>query len=83
MIVLVLLQLLLLILLLPTRYMFLIIANIRGPDGTGIIIILALDSGVHKGGFSKGGSPMYVFTLCDCNTSGSVFNVEIENVPNC
>ena len=42
-------------------------------------------SGVHKGGFSKGGGGVesYAFPLCNCNTLGSVFNVEIVNRPNC
>ena len=36
-----------------------------------------------KGGLVKGVLAIYAPPLCDCNTSGSVFNVEIENIPNC
>ena len=36
-----------------------------------------------KGGLVKGGLAIYVFPLCNCNTLGSVFNVQIENMPNC
>ena len=36
-----------------------------------------------KGGLVKGGLAIYAFPLCNCNTSGSVFNVQIENLPNC
>ena len=41
------------------------------------------NSEVHKGGLVKGGLAIYAFPLCNCNTLGSVFNVEIENMPNC
>ena len=37
----------------------------------------------HKGGLVKGGLAMYGFPLCNCNTSGSDVNAEIENMPNC
>ena len=36
-----------------------------------------------KGGLAKGDLAIYAFPLCDCNTLGSVFNVQIENMPNC
>ena len=36
-----------------------------------------------KGGLVKGGLAIYALHLCDCNTLGSVFNAQIENVPNC
>ena len=36
-----------------------------------------------KKGLSRGGLAMYASPLCDCNTLGSVFNVQIENMPNC
>ena len=36
-----------------------------------------------KGGLVKGGLPIDAFPLCNCNTSGSVFNVQIEDMPNC
>ena len=39
--------------------------------------------GVRKGGFIKGGLAIYALPLCNCNTLGSVFNVEIDNMPNC
>ena len=39
---------------------------------------------VHKGGgLAKGGLAIYEFPLCDCNTLGSVFHVQIEHTPNC
>ena len=31
----------------------------------------------------KGGLAIYVFPLCNWNTLGSAFNVQIENMPNC
>ena len=33
-----------------------------------------------KGGLVKAGLAMYAFPLCDCNTLGYVFYVEIENI---
>ena len=36
-----------------------------------------------KGGLVKGGLAICVFPLCNCNASGSVVNVHIENMPNC
>ena len=45
--------------------------------------LLSYLSGAHKGGFSKGGSAICVFPLCNGNTLGSVFIVHIENQPNC
>ena len=36
-----------------------------------------------KGGLVKGGLAIYAFPLCNRNTLGSVFNVQIENMPNC
>ena len=36
-----------------------------------------------KGGLVKGGLAIYAFPLCNCNALGSVFNVQIENTPNC
>ena len=36
-----------------------------------------------KGGLVKGGLAIYAFPLCNCNALGSVFNVQIENMPNC
>ena len=47
-----------------------------------ITITLIDCSGVHKGGLIKGGLAMCASPLCNCNTLGSVFNVEIENMPN-
>ena len=54
----------------------------RGPPNRGPLDI-PMTSGVHKGGFSKGGFDIYAFPLCNCNALGSVFNVQIENRPNC
>ena len=34
-----------------------------------------------KGGLVKGGFAIHAFPLCNCNTLGSVFNVQIENMP--
>ena len=36
-----------------------------------------------KGDFVKGGLAIYACPLCNCNAFGSLFNVEIENMPNC
>ena len=36
-----------------------------------------------KGGLVKGGLAIDVFPFRNRNTLGSVFNVEIENMPNC
>ena len=36
---------------------------------------------VRKGGLVKGGLATYAFPSCNCNTLGSVFNVQIENMP--
>ena len=36
-----------------------------------------------KGGLVKGGLAIYVFPLCNCNTLGSAFNVEVERMPHC
>ena len=48
-----------------------------------ILILILLSREFTKGGFGKGGFAIYAFPLCNCNTLGSVFNVEIENTPNC
>ena len=37
----------------------------------------------QRGGLVKGGLAIYVFPWRNCNTLGSVFNVQIENMPNC
>ena len=37
----------------------------------------------HQYMYIKGRLTIYVFTLCNRNTLGSVFNVQIENMPNC
>ena len=36
-----------------------------------------------KGGLVKGGLAIDSLPLCNCNTLGSIFNVETENMPNC
>ena len=36
-----------------------------------------------KGGLVKGGLAIYAFPLRNCNTLGSAFNAQIENMPNC
>ena len=36
-----------------------------------------------KGVLVKGSLAIYVFSLCNSNTSGSVFNAQFENMPNC
>ena len=36
-----------------------------------------------KGGLIKRGLAIYVLALCNCNTLGSAFDVQIENMPNC
>ena len=35
------------------------------------------------GGLVKGCLAIHAFPLCNCTTLGSVFNVEVENMPNC
>ena len=47
------------------------------------IYIYTRISGVHKGGFGKGGLAIYALPFCNYNTSGSVFGVQIEHMPNC
>ena len=38
----------------------------------------------QRGGLVKGGLAIYAHPLCNCNTLGFVFNVEIEeHMPNC
>ena len=36
-----------------------------------------------QGDLVKGGLAIYACTLCNCNTLGSVFNMQIEHMPNC
>ena len=45
------------------------------------IIIIMMILIVRKGGLVKGGLATYAFPSCNCNTLGSVFNVQIENMP--
>ena len=39
--------------------------------------------GLQDREFTKGGFVIDAFPLCNCNTLGSVVNVQIENMPNC
>ena len=57
-------------------------ARVEDPRRAGEACKVGMNQEFTKGGLVKGGLAIYAFPLCNCNTFGSVFNVQIENMPN-
>ena len=58
------------------------VASVRAADANACGLPISARE-FTKGGLVNGGLAIHVFPLCDCNTLGSLSNVQIENMPNC